>query len=152
MVSSWHMSQYFPNLQDMEGHLDKHRENISILQAPKVILESSSHKLDLEQHGTLPFSLWLPASQRWFLTCLWVSQSEGSFPEIANFALFHPIQQKQFFLLTNCTQWSVICHHCISFPVALQILSVLNTFDLYLAIGSLLPGRKQCRPNPWVSF
>lgn len=71
----------------MEAHLAKHGENISVLQTPTVILESSSHRLELEHHGTLPFSLWLPATQRQFLMCLWVSRSEGNFPGIANFAL-----------------------------------------------------------------
>ncbi|XP_035745475.1 zinc finger SWIM domain-containing protein 7 isoform X2 [Egretta garzetta] len=50
--------------QNLEKHLDKHGDNISVLKTPKVILESSSHRLELEQHGTLPFSLRLPASQR----------------------------------------------------------------------------------------
>lgn len=82
MVSSWHLSQCFPDLQSM----DKHRENTSVLQTPEVTLESSSHGLELKQHGSVPFSLWLPASQRQFM-CLWASQSGGSFPGTANFAL-----------------------------------------------------------------
>jgi len=49
-------------------------------------------------------------------------------------------------------QWSVICSHCVSFLVALQILSVSDTNDLHLAVGSLLPRRKQWRPSLWLSF
>ncbi|XP_059722031.1 zinc finger SWIM domain-containing protein 7 isoform X1 [Haemorhous mexicanus] len=69
--------------------MDEHREDSSVLQPPEVTLESSSHRLELEQHGSEPFSLWLPASQRQFM-CLWASQSGGSFPGIANFALLLP--------------------------------------------------------------
>lgn len=82
MVPSWHLGQCFPDLQSM----DKHREDTRGLQTPEVTLESSSHGLRLEQHSPEPLSLWLPASQRQFM-CLWASQSGGSFPGIANFAL-----------------------------------------------------------------
>lgn len=85
MVSSWHLRQCFPDLQSM----DKQREDTNVLQTPEVTLQSSSHRLELEQHGSEPFSLWLPASLRQFM-CLWASQSGGSFPGIANFALLLP--------------------------------------------------------------
>lgn len=75
----------FPDLQSM----DKRREDTSVLQTPEVTLESSSQELELEQHGSEPFSLWLSASYRQFM-CLWASQSGGSFPGIANFALLLP--------------------------------------------------------------
>lgn len=112
MLSSWHLRQCFPDLQSM----DKHREDTSVAQTPEVTLESSSHGLELEQHSSEPFSSWLPASQRQFM-CLWASQSGGSFPGIANFALLlSSSPAKEVLPLDQLYTTLVICHHCVSLP------------------------------------